>query len=355
MIELVAKQLGSPIQIAHQLLCVGVEHELVGIEAVTGVRLIRTVDAVAVDRSGPRRREIAVPDFIGIFGKLDPLEFGFTVSSNRQSSTFVACAENSAKLTPEPSHVAPRGNGLPSVTRERRRLAAARVNSSRDVVCSSIAAPKRTAPLGGLLVIEMSDAAGSDPTTVTITAAGGSCGGCGMMLARCAVASLPIAEIELPIRPTIALSSVSERRNRFFIRRTCARSPRSSLFRIGCGFDRSMALTVFSRNKDLRAKFLAILKSEWQEEQRLPTSVRHPGGLAGWRKEKNPGQGTRGSSKPTSPGDSVVSTTDTPHQPLGAGGGSAPYAAVEAFLLTSLRRAIVLSFVFAAFSCSIGG
>jgi hypothetical protein len=29
-----------------------------------------------------------------------------------QSSTFVPCAENNAKLTPNPSHVAPSGNGF---------------------------------------------------------------------------------------------------------------------------------------------------------------------------------------------------------------------------------------------------
>jgi hypothetical protein len=33
--------------------------------------------------------------------------------SNKQSSTCVAFSENSAKFTPLPSHVAPRGAGLP--------------------------------------------------------------------------------------------------------------------------------------------------------------------------------------------------------------------------------------------------
>src|SRR5438874_12170250 len=40
--------------------------------------------------------------------------------SNRQSSTFSACAENSAKLVPRPSQVAPSGCGDPG---ERRTLA----------------------------------------------------------------------------------------------------------------------------------------------------------------------------------------------------------------------------------------
>src|SRR5580704_322190 len=36
--------------------------------------------------------------------------------SNRHNSTFSAWAENSAKLTPLPSHVAPSGKGLPGHT-----------------------------------------------------------------------------------------------------------------------------------------------------------------------------------------------------------------------------------------------
>src|ERR1700754_2998909 len=39
------------------------------------------------------------------------------LSSNRHSSTLVACAENSAKLTPLLSQVAPSGNGEPSEMR----------------------------------------------------------------------------------------------------------------------------------------------------------------------------------------------------------------------------------------------
>src|SRR5512142_1348110 len=39
--------------------------------------------------------------------------------SKRQSSTFSACAENSAKLTPPPSQVAPSGDGRPGQTRLR--------------------------------------------------------------------------------------------------------------------------------------------------------------------------------------------------------------------------------------------
>src|SRR5215207_347581 len=40
-----------------------------------------------------------------------------STESNRHSSTFVACAEKIAKLTPTPVHVAPRGYGSPGHTR----------------------------------------------------------------------------------------------------------------------------------------------------------------------------------------------------------------------------------------------
>src|SRR5918996_1809477 len=42
-----------------------------------------------------------------------------SAESNRQSSTRVACSEKMAKLTPTPSHVAPRGYGEPGQTRKR--------------------------------------------------------------------------------------------------------------------------------------------------------------------------------------------------------------------------------------------
>src|SRR5262245_51249495 len=42
----------------------------------------------------------------------------FPCESKTHSSTFVACAEKSAKFTPLPSHVAPLGYGRPSRTRE---------------------------------------------------------------------------------------------------------------------------------------------------------------------------------------------------------------------------------------------
>ncbi len=52
MVEPVAEQLRSPAKLADELPGVGIEHELVGIEAVAGVGLVRGMDAIAVDGPG---------------------------------------------------------------------------------------------------------------------------------------------------------------------------------------------------------------------------------------------------------------------------------------------------------------
>ena len=69
-------------------------------------RLVRAVDAIAVEQPGPGLRQVAVPD-LSVCSVT-----GTRVSrsaSNRHSSTPVACSENSAKFTPAPSQVAPSG------------------------------------------------------------------------------------------------------------------------------------------------------------------------------------------------------------------------------------------------------
>ena len=107
--DLVAEQRRVPLQLADQLLGVGIEQELVRIEAVAGRGLVRAMHAISVDRAGARVRKVAVPDFVGVFGQAMRSISRWPPASNRQSSTLVALAENRAKLTPSPSHVAPSG------------------------------------------------------------------------------------------------------------------------------------------------------------------------------------------------------------------------------------------------------
>src|ERR1700732_136576 len=71
--DLISENCGVPFQIAKMPTGIRVEHQLVGIEAVPGTRLVGAVHAVAVNRSGMHIRHIAVPDLVGEFGQLDSL------------------------------------------------------------------------------------------------------------------------------------------------------------------------------------------------------------------------------------------------------------------------------------------
>src|SRR5271166_1845507 len=70
-LELVAEHRRVPFQIAKMPARIGVQHELVGIEAVPVVGLVGAVDAVPVNRPGADTRYIGVPDLVGKFGQLD--------------------------------------------------------------------------------------------------------------------------------------------------------------------------------------------------------------------------------------------------------------------------------------------
>ena len=70
----VAEDRGIPVQLAGMGAGVGIEQQLVGIEAVPRVRLVGAVDAVAVDGAGPDLGQVAVPDLVGVFGQLDALD-----------------------------------------------------------------------------------------------------------------------------------------------------------------------------------------------------------------------------------------------------------------------------------------
>ena len=113
--HLVAEDCRIPLQLADMAAGIGVKQQLIRIEAVACLRLIGAMHAIAVDCARPDIGQIAVPDLIGVFRKLDACGLALALSSKRQSSTLVALAENSAKLTPLPSHDAPSGYGKPSL------------------------------------------------------------------------------------------------------------------------------------------------------------------------------------------------------------------------------------------------
>src|SRR6266550_1287565 len=84
---------------------VRIDQQLVGVEAVAMLGLIGSVNTVAIELSGRDIVEIAVPNVFGTLGQFDAFEF--------------ASAENSAKLVPRPSQLAPRREDVPAVRRMR--------------------------------------------------------------------------------------------------------------------------------------------------------------------------------------------------------------------------------------------
>jgi hypothetical protein len=85
---------------------------------VPGSWIVGSVHSITVKLARANIRKISMPDSICLLRKLTVcVSVRSVTEEKRQSSTFVACSENRAKLTPPPSHVAPRGFGLPGQTR----------------------------------------------------------------------------------------------------------------------------------------------------------------------------------------------------------------------------------------------
>ena len=70
----VAEQRVVPPQCADIRLGVGIQQELVRVEAMAVARVIRSMYPVSVDGAGPRLRQITVPHFIGVLGQLNPFQ-----------------------------------------------------------------------------------------------------------------------------------------------------------------------------------------------------------------------------------------------------------------------------------------
>ena len=70
----VAKQRLGPLQFADQLLGIRVDQQFVGVEAVTVLRLVRAVDAVAIHQARVRIGQVAMVDLVRVFGQLDAFE-----------------------------------------------------------------------------------------------------------------------------------------------------------------------------------------------------------------------------------------------------------------------------------------
>ncbi|MNO90258.1 hypothetical protein D3C76_817650 [compost metagenome] len=71
----VAEQRFRPAQFADQLPGIGIDQQLVGIEAVPGVGFVGAIDPVSVDLPRMRIRQVAMPDFVAVLRQLDALLF----------------------------------------------------------------------------------------------------------------------------------------------------------------------------------------------------------------------------------------------------------------------------------------
>ena len=100
----------APDHVALEVLGIGLDQQFVWIEAMTFLRIIRSMNPVAVQQSRPRFGQIGMPDLVRPLAQRDcvALRAG-RFESKRHNSTFSALVENTEKLTPSPSQVAPRG------------------------------------------------------------------------------------------------------------------------------------------------------------------------------------------------------------------------------------------------------
>ncbi|MNT14047.1 hypothetical protein D3C72_1490370 [compost metagenome] len=75
MVHAVAEQRVAPVHLAVQLAGVGVQQQLVRIEAVPILGIVGTVGAVAVHQAGLGVRQVAMPDLVGAFRQIEAAQF----------------------------------------------------------------------------------------------------------------------------------------------------------------------------------------------------------------------------------------------------------------------------------------
>ena len=129
----IAEQRIVPADAAEELARIGIDQELVRIEAVAVARVVGSVHAIAVELARAKALDIDVPDLVRAARQRDAVGLpaaraGRTGTARRRS----AFAENSAKFTPFPSKVAPSGAGLPSSIRNMLVLVAEAARTSAE-------------------------------------------------------------------------------------------------------------------------------------------------------------------------------------------------------------------------------
>jgi len=67
------------------------------------------VDPVAVDRAGAGIRQVTVPDLVGVFGELDPLDLLLALVVEQAELDLGGVGREQGEVDARPSQVAPRG------------------------------------------------------------------------------------------------------------------------------------------------------------------------------------------------------------------------------------------------------
>ncbi|MNM86533.1 hypothetical protein D3C81_986890 [compost metagenome] len=107
----VAEQCFGPFQATDQLLGVGVDQQLVGIEAVAVFRGVRAVYPVAVDLPGVGVGQVAVEDLIGVFRQLDTFELDLAAGIEQAQLDLGGVGREQREVDPQPIPGSPQGEG----------------------------------------------------------------------------------------------------------------------------------------------------------------------------------------------------------------------------------------------------
>ena len=109
----VAEQRFRPFQLAHQLFGVGVDEQLVGVEAMTVLRVVGPVHAIAIDLTGVGVGQVAVPDLVGVLGQFDALDLGFTAGIEQAQLHFGGVCGKDGEIHAQAVPGRPRGRAGP--------------------------------------------------------------------------------------------------------------------------------------------------------------------------------------------------------------------------------------------------
>ena len=147
--DLVGEQRVAPPDRARDRLRVRVDQQLGGVEAIAVLRIVRSVDAIAVELSGAHVGQIAVPDLIGALAQSDRVRFdvvvfvleqaeldaGRVLGEDREVDALaVPCGTERIRLAGPDAHVFSSGSEVVVIPSEARDLVPARNATSREAV-----------------------------------------------------------------------------------------------------------------------------------------------------------------------------------------------------------------------------